>query len=207
MSGDASTLPEGLAEALVRAGHEGDGSSAALVAESLSSPVARARVLALRAARRRGLLTAARWRAALGDPDAGVRREALALVAHEPPSPALAGEVRARLGDGDALVAEAAAFALGEHRDAAAVDALSRAARDHDDARVREAAVAALGAIGDERGLAAVIAAVGDRPPVRRRAVVALAAFEGPEVDAALAAAREDRDWQTRSAAEQLDGD
>jgi len=37
---------------------------------------------------------------------------------------------------------------------------------------------------------------------VRRRAVIALAPFEGPEVDAALEAARTDRDWQVRQAAE-----
>ena len=37
---------------------------------------------------------------------------------------------------------------------------------------------------------------------VRRRAVIALAPFDGPEVDAALHAALEDRDWQVRQAAE-----
>ena len=69
----------------------------------------------------------------------------------------------------------------------------------------REAAVAALGAVGNRGGLAAVLAAAsGDRPAVRRRAVVALAAFDGPEVDAALRAALEDRDWQVRQAAEDL---
>ena len=39
-----------------------------------------------------------------------------------------------------------------------------------------------------------------------RRAVLALAAFEGPEVDEALQAALEDKDWQTRQAAEDLLG-
>jgi hypothetical protein len=34
--------------------------------------------------------------------------------------------------------------------------------------------------------------------------VIALAAFEGPEVDAALRRALEDRDWQVRQAAEDL---
>jgi HEAT repeat protein len=78
-------------------------------------------------------------------------------------------------------------------------------ARGHDDALCREAAVAALGAIGDRRGLDPVLAAAsGDRPGVRRRAVVALAAFDGPEVEAALRAALEDRDWQVRQAAEDL---
>jgi hypothetical protein len=41
---------------------------------------------------------------------------------------------------------------------------------------------------------------------VRRRAVIALAPFAGPDVDAALAAASQDRDWQVRQAAEDLLG-
>ncbi len=72
------------------------------------------------------------------------------------------------------------------------------------DALVREAAVAALGAIGDVRGLAAILAGCTDKPAIRRRAVLALAPFDGPEVEAALAAARDDRDWQVRQAAEDL---
>ncbi|MHB1584695.1 MAG: HEAT repeat domain-containing protein, partial [Acidimicrobiales bacterium] len=65
--------------------------------------------------------------------------------------------------------------------------------------------VAALGAIGDPAGKAAVLdASAGDRPSVRRRAVVALAAFDGDDVDAALTAALADRDWQVRQAAEEL---
>ncbi len=77
-------------------------------------------------------------------------------------------------------------------------------ATGHDDALCREAAVAALGAIGDPVGLDAVLAATQDKATVRRRAVIALAAFEGPGVDAALEAARTDRDWQVRQAAEDL---
>src|SRR5436305_279120 len=99
------------------------------------------------------------------------------------------------------------ASALGERGAAAtnAVDALAVVARSHDDPLCREAAVAALGAIGDRRGLDVVLgAASGDRPAVRRRAVVALAAFDGPEVEAALRAALDDRDWQVRQAAEDL---
>ena len=46
--------------------------------------------------------------------------------------------------------------------------------------------MAALGAIGDPAGLAAILAATDDKPAVRRRAVIALAPFEGAEVDAAL---------------------
>jgi hypothetical protein len=37
--------------------------------------------------------------------------------------------------------------------------------------------------------------------------VLALAAFSGSDVETALEAARHDRDWQTRQAAEDLAGD
>ena len=72
---------------------------------------------------------------------------------------------------------------------------------------IKMAAVAALGALGDRRGLPAVLAACDDVPAVRRRAVLALAPFEGAAVDAALERARTDRDWQVRQAAEDLLGD
>ena len=69
---------------------------------------------------------------------------------------------------------------------------------------MRESAVAALGALGDSRGLPAILVAVTDKPNVRRRAVLALAPFEGPQVEAAIDRALEDRDWQVRQAAEDL---
>ena len=43
-----------------------------------------------------------------------------------------------------------------------------------------------------------------DKPAVRRRAILALAPFDGPEVTAALEKALLDRDWQVRQAAEDL---
>ena len=51
-----------------------------------------------------------------------------------------------------------------------------------------------------------MLAACDDKPAVRRRAVLALAAFDGPEVEARLHAALTDRDWQVRQAAEDLLG-
>jgi len=69
---------------------------------------------------------------------------------------------------------------------------------------VREAAVAALGAMGDPEGLPAVLGALGDRPAVRRRAAVALAAFDDERAEAALRRCLEDRDWQVRQVAETL---
>src|SRR5205823_1339656 len=100
--------------------------------------------------------------------------------------------------------AAAAAWAAGERSDRSVVDALAGVATDHADPLCREAAVAALGAIGDDRGLPAILAAQDDRPAVRRRAVIALAPFHGPAVEAALERARQDRDWQVRQAAEDL---
>jgi HEAT repeat protein len=74
----------------------------------------------------------------------------------------------------------------------------------HQEVVVRETAVAALGSLGHEAGLPAVLAATTDVATVRRRAVLALAAFEGPEVEAALERLSDDRDRQTRQAAEDL---
>ncbi len=118
--------------------------------------------------------------------------------------------------DTDEVVAETAAWALGERHqqtedgpveltpeaEAHLVDSLSRAATQHPDALVRESAAAALGAIG--RGLPAILVATTDKATVRRRAVLALASFDTPEVTDALHRARQDRDWQVRQAAEDL---
>jgi HEAT repeat protein len=109
--------------------------------------------------------------------------------------------------DDDPFVVEAACFSLGEigaraSRDS--IDCLSNVATGHPDPLCREAAVAALGAVGHPDGLPAILAATADKPAVRRRAVLALAPFEGAEVDAALERALADRDWQVRQAAEDL---
>src|SRR5205814_10079780 len=115
-------------------------------------------------------------------------------------------DIAGRLADDDPSVVETACWALGERADGArsAVAALATVAIDHGDPLCREAAVAALGAIGDPSGLPAILAATGDRPAVRRRAVLALAPFDGPDVDAALQRALTDRYWQVRQAAEDL---
>ena len=74
----------------------------------------------------------------------------------------------------------------------------------HEDALCRESAVAALGSLGDERGRDAVLAGCRDKPTVRRRAVLALVAFEGDEVARMLEEMASDVDWQVRQAAEEL---
>ena len=111
------------------------------------------------------------------------------------------------LEDDDALVVDGAVFALGEILYVPAVEKLCGIAAKHDDARCRESAIAALGAIGDDRARPVILAALADKPPVRRRAIVALSNFEGPEIDEALERASQDRDWQVRAAVNQLGRD
>jgi HEAT repeat protein len=205
---DESTLPDDVDDTLVVAGYRDDGTLDAFIVEHLGDVAPRRRVLALRAARRRGIVTDEIWRAALTDVDADVRRDALTLVATPPlANPSLADVLINALGDDDALDVDGAAFALGEHLTVRAVERLVHVATHHDDARCRESAIAALGAIGDDRARPAIIGALDDRPAVRRRAIVALANFEGPDIDAALARAAQDRDWQVRAAVDQLGRD
>lgn len=206
MDRDDDTLPERHIE-LVRARFATDDATARLIVASLRARSDRERVLAIRAAAARHLLDGPAWRRALGDENSAVRREALVAIAEGGADEAVLGAVADLLEDPDALVVESAIFALGERRHEASLERLIDLAGHHDDARCREAAVVALGAIGDDRALGAVIGALEDKPPVRRRAVVALANFEGPEVDAALARARDDNDWQVRSAVDRLDAD
>lgn len=190
---------EPAAAAVVLAGHEGD---EATVRAGLDARDPRVRVVALGALARLGRLHAADLAAAAADPDVTVRRRA----AEEAGRTDVAVDVLALLADDDPSVVEAAAWACGERRPVpdGTVAALTEVAAGHEDPLCREAAVAALGAVGDEAGLPAILAATGDKPAVRRRAVIALAPFEGPEVEAALRRALEDRDRQVRQAAEDL---
>ena len=148
------------------------------------------------------------WSLAVTDPSPMVRRRAVELAPALPRDARIADALVAALGDVDVTVVEATAWSLGELDDAAraagAVHTLAEVTRSHGDALAREAAVAALGALGDRDALAAILAACNDKPAVRRRAVLALAPFDGPEVDAAIDAALDDRDWQVRQAAEDL---
>ena len=112
------------------------------------------------------------------------------------------------LNDQDSRVVEVACWAAGEREESedVVVEMLSTIALDHDDALCRESAVAALGAIGDSRGLDSILQATQDIATVRRRAVIALAPFEGQAVSDALEVALTDRDWQVRQAAEDILG-
>ena len=199
MVGDGRAAEGGVTERraeAVEAGHRGDERTArALLADA--SPSVRAS--ALGALARAGVATDDDVAAGLVDPAPDVRRRALevGIAHHRVPLVPL-------LGDPDDTVVEQAAWACGEREppEAGAVAALVAVVTAHEDALCREAAVAALGAIGDLRGLPAILGAMADKATVRRRAVIALAPFEGPDVDAALQVALEDRDWQVRQAAE-----
>jgi HEAT repeat protein len=194
---------------IIKAGHQGDEHT---VRAGLVSSRADVRAVALGAAQRLGVLTTDDLLAGLNDPEPAVQRRAIEESARRPPPnapPALVARLVAAL-DEEPL-AEVAAFALGEldYRDAddlaeRVTVALSHTATNHPDALCRESAVAALGAIG--QGLPAILAAMQDIATVRRRAVLALSPFDGPEVDAALHAALDDRDRQVRQAAEDLLG-
>jgi len=181
------------------AGHVGDEVTARA---ALSDPDAKVRASALGALERMGRLEDSSLTAAFADPSPLMRRRAAHLTARHPRvSPV------ALLDDADPSVVEMAAFACGEQEDAdpVVVARLADLGVHHADPLVREAAIAALGAIGDPAGLPAIVAATRDKPAIRRRAVIALTPFDGPDVDEALARARNDRDWQVRQVAEDLD--
>jgi HEAT repeat protein len=180
------------------AGHTGD-ANAARSALADSDPVARE--LGLGALLRLEVLTDDDLRTALADAAPSVRRRA-AMIAGQRPGISL----RRLLDDPTVTVVEAAAWACGEQEsvDDDVLGKLIDLGVASDDALVREACVAALGAIGDARGLAAILHGCTDKPAVRRRAVLALAPFDGDAVDAALKAALTDRDWQVRQAAEDV---
>lgn len=191
------------------AGHEGDTLAAR---RYLADGDAEVRATALSALHRTGALEPDDLIGALADPEGAVRRRALAVVAAlRGTGPAVSVSILALLHDADPTVVEVAAWASGERENAepGAVErlaALADRAAGSTDALVREAAVAALGAIGDRAGLPAIIGATADKATVRRRAVLALASFDAPEVDEALQRATADRDWQVRQAAEDLLG-
>jgi HEAT repeat protein len=205
---DETTLAESIEESLLRAGFALGDDYVHVLRTHLHGAVPRHRVLALRGIVRQQLATADDWLRALGDTDVHVRREALNQIAHvEIDDDDVFAALMLCLDDDDALVVDGAVFALGEHLYVASVEKMCVIATSHEDARCRESAIAALGAIGDDRARPAILGALEDKPPVRRRAIVALSNFEGPDIDEALERASADRDWQVRAAVNQLGRD
>jgi len=184
---------------VVVAGHKGD---LATVEAHLDDPAPLVREAALSGLHRVGRCEAAHIADAFVDDAPRVRARAAELAAEidgVSPTPLL--------DDSDASVVEIASFACGEMiwpSGQAPVAQLSTIATSHADPLCRESAAAALGAIGDPGGLDAVLTACSDRVTVRRRATLALAAFDDPRADAALRQALDHKDWQVRQAAEDL---
>jgi HEAT repeat protein len=190
--------------AVTLAGHRGD---EGVARPGLGDVDRGVRAAALGALARLGALTTGDVVRALTDESPTVRRRAVEValeVRGKGSRSALPAALTRALADPDPLVAVGAAWFVGERRNADAVPNLVVLATRHDDARCREAAVAARGAIGAPAGLDAVLAALADRPTVRRRATVALAGFDDPRVEPALRQAADDRDWQVRQAADEL---
>ena len=194
---------------LIRASHQGD---VDLLRGALGDTNAHHRVLAVSGLSKMGAATSADMSVASLDTDRSVRHRVAQLGARD--ESVSVPILLALLEDDEFAVAETAAWALGERfegctdtlLDPLVLDALCRFAGNHPHPMVRESCVAALGAIGDDRGLPAILAGCRDKPAVRRRAVLALAPFDGNDVDAALRGALTDRDWQVRQAAEDLLG-
>jgi HEAT repeat protein len=188
---------------VVLAGHAGDSETAR---GHLGDDDPNVRAAALRALERTDALTAAELGVGLRDQESRVRRSSAMICSRRTD---MANELLEILTDADPMVVETAAFALGEHQPPAGAaarvtTALCEVVRTHDDALCREAAVAALGSLGDPAAVGAVLTACEDKATVRRRAVLALAAFDGPEVTRMLRAMTNDRDLQVRQAAEDL---
>jgi HEAT repeat protein len=193
-----SSDPDSERYAVIRAGFDGDHKTAR---QALDHGDPLVRVSALRALARLGHIQDDDLMIATRDNDSAVRRCGAELSATHPHV-----DLVPLLADTDIFVAEMVAWAVGEREQPSDNDvlALIDAVYHHKEVLVREAATAALGSLGDARGLPAILHACTDKPAVRRRAVLALAPFDGPEVDAALETAKTDRDWQVRQNAEDM---
>ena len=184
--------------AVIQSGFNGD---VATATAGLSSQHSDVRASAIRSLHRLNALSTEHLLPAVADTASEVRRTAAEFAA-----PFHDVSIHHLIDDADVFVAEMAAWSLGERMPVTddELQQLIDRTTTHDEPVVREACAAALGSIGDERGLPAILIACTDKPAVRRRAVLALAPFDGDEVDAALQKALEDRDWQVRQNAEIL---
>lgn len=195
---------------MVLAGHTGDRD---VITAGRHDPDATVRAAAVAAAQRCGALDEDHLDEALGDPDPRVRVRSTRVAA----TSSLAVEALTDLlDDPDDTVVESACAAAGERTDLPdrGVRRLVELTSGHDDALVREAAVAALGSLAgegriDELGLteevvAAILRAGDDVAAVRRRVVVATAAFDDPRVEELCERFLADRDLQVRQIAEDL---
>jgi len=186
------------AHEVLLAGHEGNSE---LLRTAFADTSDHIRSLALHGLLKNNALTDEHIRSAETDTARLVRHRLAQLGAIEPRI-----NLSILLRDVDFAVAETAAWSLGERVDVTPEEfaLLLEGGAHHDHAIVRESCIAALGAIGDPRAVPVILQGCTDKPAVRRRAILALAPFEGPEVRTAWETALLDRDWQVRQAAEDL---
>ena len=172
-----------------------------VVTEYLEHPEPDVRATALRVLDNEGKLEKGIVERSLSDSAFKVRNALAYLISRNRDIPAMKF-----LLDEDAEIVEVACWGIGERGDASAevLDVLQSITESHSDSLCRESAVAALGALGNRDALGSILKAVEDIATVRRRAVLALAPFDGPEVELAIAKALEARDWQVRQAAEDI---
>lgn len=158
---------------------------------------------------RSGALTGDDARRGTLDAAPRVRRRVASLLAvmHDGIEASDRIELLSALGrDLDDSVVEVACFAAGEldmttHK---LVSQLVSIGMDHTDPLCRESAVAALGSLGDPDGWPAIEHGCHDVPAIRRRAVLALVAFDHDRANELLHELTNDHDWQVRQAAEDL---
>ena len=189
----------------ITAGHLGDSATAE---QLLLNPYETVRIAALGALHRLALLKPNQLRSALKDTSPAVRCRAAELsTSHK------SVILSTLLSDSNSDVVEMAAFAIGEQEDTSSIDLLIGIASQHDDDLCRESAVAALGALSllakpDNKSsiLLALLAAMSDKPQIRRRAILGLFQFDTEDAQDAVRAALEDNDRQVRSLAGDLLG-
>jgi len=144
---------------------------------------------------------------ALSDGDARVRRAGFQVLNEcwaSGGSFQLRTPLERGLHDPDDLCVIASLHVVGAHGLTELFDEVVAIAQSNRDPLVIEEAIATLGELGDQRGLATILDNVSGKPAIRRRVVVALSAFEGDEVEAALDELSSDRDWQVRQAVAML---
>jgi hypothetical protein len=183
---------------VIEAGFTGD---VATARAAITHSEAVVRASSLRALARLNELTPQDVESGIADAHSEVRRTAVELSVFF-----LEVSIHHLLNDDDVFVAEMTAWTIGERTPVTddEIESLILHTSEHVEPVVREACAAALGSLGDVRGLPAILIACTDKPAVRRRAILALAPFDGDNVDAMLQRALEDTDWQVRQNAEIL---
>lgn len=206
---DSDTVPAesalGLPLAIIAAGFDDSDQGLKLLTEALEHHDAVIRRHALTALERKQSLKEEQLLAAMADLEPENAARAIRLAARrEVPSEALEEALVLATQSSHDFVVVAAVRSLADLEVARALDLFIDLATQHPDPMVREEAVAGLGVLGNEQGLEAVLGACKDKPAIRRRCVVALGAFEGDRVEAALDVLSADRDWQVRQAVAML---